>query len=95
VHVVTNLPRTVSQAELIEQLKKTSSKWIKTLGSQYRGFFWQRGYGVFSVSHSRLPRVLEYVDRQKERHRKLTFMEEYRGLLRKHGMEFDERYMWD
>ena len=66
VHIVTTLPRTVSQAQMIEQIKKASSKWIKTLDSRYRGFFWQRG-----------------------------FQEEYRELLRRHGVDFDERYVWD
>ena len=58
VHIVTTLPRTLSQAQLIEQIKKASSKWIKTLDSRYRGFFWQRGYGAFSVSPSQLEAVL-------------------------------------
>jgi putative transposase len=64
VHIVTTLPRTVSQAQLIEQIKKASSKWIKTLDPRYRGFFWQRGYGAFSVSPSHLDDVLQYVDAQ-------------------------------
>src|SRR5213592_1952717 len=50
VHIVTTLPRTLSHADLIEHIKKTSSKWIKAVDAQYRGFFWQRGYGMFSVS---------------------------------------------
>jgi REP element-mobilizing transposase RayT len=95
VHVVTTLPRTLSQAELIEQIKKTSSKWIKTLDVQYHGFFWQRGYGAFSVSPSQLDAVLNYVTAQQEHHRTRTFQEEYRELLRKHGVDFDERYIWD
>ncbi len=61
VHIVTTLPRTLSQADLVEQIKKGSSKWIKTLDARYRGFFWQRGYGAFSVSPSQLDAVLEYV----------------------------------
>ena len=95
VHIVTMLPRTVSQAELIEQIKKESSKWIKTLDARYRGFFWQRGYGAFSVSPSQLETVLHYVETQQEHHRTRTFQEEYRELLRKHGVDFDERYVWD
>src|SRR3954468_11259931 len=66
VHVVTTLPRTLSQAEIIEDVKKTSSKWIKTRDSKYRGFFWQRGYAAFSVSPSQLKAVLKYVDGQDE-----------------------------
>jgi len=95
VHIVTMLPRTVSQAQVVEQIKKASSKWIKSLGGHYRGFFWQRGYGAFSVSPSQLDSVLEYVDKQQQHHRERTFQEEYRELLRKHGVDFDERYVWD
>jgi putative transposase len=95
VHIVTTLPRTLSQAELIEQIKKTSSKWIKALDSRYRGFSWQRGYGVFSVSPSQLDAVLRYIETQQEHHRTRTFQEEYRELLSKHGVDFDERYVWD
>ena len=95
VHILTTLPRTVAQAELIERTKKTSSKWIKTLDACYRGFFWQRGYGGFSVSPSQLDAVLRYVENQQAHHRARTFQEEYRELLRKHDIEFDERYVWD
>jgi len=76
VHIITTLPRTFSQAQLIEQIKKVSSKWIKTLDARYRGFFWQRGYGAFSVSPSQLEAVLEYVDTQQEHHRTRTFQED-------------------
>ncbi len=95
VHIVTTLPRTVSQAQLVEQIKKASSKWIKAPDARYRGFFWQRGYGAFSVSPSQLDAVLQYIDSQQEHHRTRTFQEEYRELLRKHGVDFDERYVWD
>ncbi len=95
IHIVTTLPRTLSQAQLIEQIKKTSSKWIKALDVRYRGFFWQRGYGAFSVSPSQLDSVVEYVDKQQGHHRRRTFQEEYRELLHKHGVDFDERYVWD
>jgi putative transposase len=95
VHVVTTLPRTLSQAQLVEEIKKTSSKWIKAIDARYRGFFWQRGYGAFSVSPSQLEAVLQYVDAQQEHHRTRTFQKEYRGLLRRHRVDFDERYIWD
>jgi REP element-mobilizing transposase RayT len=95
VHIVTTLPRTVSQAQLIEQIKKASSKWIKALDARYRGFFWQRGYGAFSVSPSQLDAVLQYIEAQREHHRARTFQEEYRELLRRHGVDFDERYVLD
>ena len=95
IHIVTTLPRTLSQAQLVEQIKKTSSKWIKTLDARYRGFSWQRGYGAFSMSPSQLESVRRYIDGQQEHHRTCTFQEEYRQLLRKHGLDFDVRYVWD
>ena len=95
VHIVTTLARTLSQAQLIEEIKKASSKWVKALDARYRGFFWQRGYAAFSVSPSQLDSVLEYVNKQQEHHRTRTFQEEYRELLRKHGVDFDERFVWD
>jgi putative transposase len=95
VHILTTLPRTLSQAQLVEQIKKTSSRWIKTLEPRYRGFFWQRGYGAFSVSPSQLKSVIRYIDGQQNHHRTHTYQDEYRELLRKHGIDFDERYVWD
>jgi REP element-mobilizing transposase RayT len=95
VHIVTTLPRTLSQAQMIEQIKKASSKWIKPLESRYRAFFWQRGYAALSVSPSQLDAVMQYLQIQDEHHKTRTFQEEYRELLRKHGIEFDERYVWD
>ncbi len=95
VHVLCNLSRTISIAGLLEELRKSPSKWIKEQGSQYRDFFWQSGYGTFSVSQSNVEQVREYVARQEEHHRKLSFQEEFRALCRKHGIEIDERYVWD
>lgn len=95
VHILATLPRTLSQADLVEAMKKTSSKWIKTLAPKYRGFYWQRGYGAFSVSPSQLDGVFEYVESQEEHHRTRSFQEEYREFLQKHGVEFDDRYVWD
>jgi len=73
VHLVTTLPRTLSQADMLEGLKKKSSKWIKGLAPDYRRFYWQRGYGAFSVSPSQLDALLRYVDTQEEHHRSRTF----------------------
>ena len=95
VHLVTTLPRTLSQADMLEGLKKKSSKWIKGLAADYRHFYWQRGYGAFSVSPSQLDALLAYVESQEEHHRSRTFQEEYREFLRKYGVEYDERYIWD
>ena len=65
------------------------------LEHRYPGFFWQRGYGAFSVSPSQLDAVLQYLQTQEEHHRTRTFQEEYRELLRRHGIEFDEQFVWD
>ena len=73
VHIVTTLPRTLSQAEMVETLKKSPSKWVKALDSKYRGFYWQRGYGAFSVSPSQLELVIKYVKTQEEHHRTHIF----------------------
>ena len=80
---------------MIEQAKKISSKWVKTVDVRYRGFFWQRGYGAFCMSPSQLEAVLQYVDAQEEYHCTRTFQEEYRELSHGHGVDFDERYVWD
>src|SRR5437899_11171893 len=93
VHILTTQPRTLSQAQMIEGVKKPSSKWIKALEVRYRGFFWQLGYGAFSVIPSQLDAVLQYVETQEEHHRTLTFQDEYRELVQRHVVELDERYV--
>ena len=95
VHIVTTLPRSVSQAEFIKRIKKTSSKGIKRFNPRYRGFFWQSVYGVFWMSPSQLEAVLQYIEAQQEHHRTRTFQEEYRELLRRQGVDFEEPYVWD
>ncbi|MGH8100576.1 MAG: IS200/IS605 family transposase, partial [Chthoniobacterales bacterium] len=77
VHIVLTLPRTHSQAGMVEAFKKTSSKWIKDVSPKYLGFYWQRGYAAFSVSPSQLDTVIEYVGNQEEHHRTRSFQEEY------------------
>jgi putative transposase len=94
-HILLNLSRTISIANLVETIKVQSSKWIKTKGSAYSKFHWQTGYGAFSVSSSAVDAVSQYILGQKDHHRKRTFMDEYRGLLDKHEMEYDEKYVWD
>jgi putative transposase len=95
VHLAVRLGRTISQADLIEKIKKTSSVWIKEQGNAYHSFFWQRGYGAFSVGYSQLDSLIRYIDQQEEHHRTRTFQEEYRAMLQKYHIEFDERYVWD
>jgi REP element-mobilizing transposase RayT len=93
VHALFSLARTRSIAEVVEETKKSSSKWMKQQGVQ--GFAWQAGYGAFSVSESQVPAVIRYVTRQEEHHRRLTFQEEYRRFLDRYGVSYDERYVWD
>jgi putative transposase len=95
VHIAARLARTVSQAALLEKMKKTSSAWIKEQSQQYSLFSWQNGYGGFSIGWSQLEDLTGYIEQQEEHHRTRTFQEEYRELLRKYHVQFDERYVWD
>lgn len=94
-HILCSLHRTVAIAKLVEEVKTSSSARIKDEGADLRDFHWQNGYGVFSVSRSNAARVKSYVANQEEHHRQRTFQEEYRLLLERHGIEYDERYVWD
>ena len=95
VHILFELARTVAVSSAVEDVKKASSKWIKTQGGEFAGFAWQAGYGAFAVSESNVPAVREYVANQQEHHRKKSFQEEYRAFLERHRIAFDERYVWD
>ena len=95
VHVLCTLSRKITQMKLMEELKKQSSKWIKTQSSHYSGFYWQDGYGIFSVNPRQVNEVVKYIDNQKEHHQKLTFKEELLAFLKKYGVEYDERYLWE
>ena len=95
VHFLCCLSRTLAIAKMVEEVKKGSSKWGKTKAAALRNFHWQNGYGAFSVSPSRAPEVIQYIADQEKHHRRVTFEEEYRALLEKHGLEFDERHVWD
>jgi REP element-mobilizing transposase RayT len=95
VHILCNFSRTITIADLIETMKTTSSRWIKDQGPKYEEFYWQRGYGAFSVSQSKVDEVRVYIANQEEHHRHVSFQDEFRALCRKHGIEIDERYVWD
>ncbi len=95
VHVLCNLHRTVTIAHLVEELKTSSSARIKEEGPALRDFHWQNGYGAFSVSQSNVEPVKAYIGAQEEHHRKRSFQEEFRLMLQRHGIECDERYVWD
>jgi REP element-mobilizing transposase RayT len=95
VHLAVRLSRTITMAQLIEELKTSSSKWLKTQSLTLATFSWQRGYGAFSVGPSDLNALLHYIDTQEEHHKTRTFQDEYRAFLKKYGIDFDERYVWD
>jgi REP element-mobilizing transposase RayT len=95
VHLAIRLSRTVTIADLIETLKTSSSKWLKTQSRELGGFAWQRGYGCFSVGPTDLDALCAYIDDQAEHHRTRTFQDEFRMFLKKYGVEFDEAYVWD
>jgi REP element-mobilizing transposase RayT len=95
VHVLCALSRKMTVADLVEEVKKRSSKWIKTKGPGLGAFQWQTGYGAFSIGQSNVPALNRYIAGQKERHRRKTFEEEYEMFLQKYGVEYDENYVWD
>jgi REP element-mobilizing transposase RayT len=95
IHLLIAHPRTCAPADLVQEIKTGSSKWLKTRGPRYATFHWQSGYGIFSVSPSHRAALEIYIAGQAEHHRVVTFQDEYRKLLQKYGIEFDERYVWD
>lgn len=94
-HMLFDLARTVSISQVVEDVKKSSSKWIKTQEEHFSTFAWQSGYGAFAVSESNVETVRQYIANQREHHRTKTFQEEYRAFLKRHNVVFDERYVWD
>ena len=95
VHALFALSRNHSIAEVVKEVKRTSSAWIKTVERRYSKFRWQAGYGAFSVSQSHVSDVQRYIERQEEHHRRKTFQDEFRAFLKKYQIDFDERYVWD
>ncbi len=95
VHLLISLPRTLSLSQLIENIKKGSSKWIKTKGNLYIDFAWQSGYGAFSIGQSAYENLRKYIQTQKEHHKKISFQDEYRAFLKKYDINYDEKYLWD
>lgn len=94
-HVLFELARTVALSQMVEDVKKSSSRWIKTQGDRYASFAWQGGYSAFAVSASNVDRVRAYVANQREHHRVRSFQDELRRFFDRHGVQFDERYVWD
>jgi REP element-mobilizing transposase RayT len=94
IHILCMLSKKVTLVKLVEELKSHSSKWIKTKGNEYSNFYWQDGYGAFSVNPSEVEIVINYIVNQKEHPGKKTFQDEYRAFLKKYSVEYDERYVW-
>jgi putative transposase len=95
VHILLSLPSTASIAKALQLIKGGSSKWVHETFREHRLFNWQEKYGAFSVSASQLDNVIKYIKEQETHHKKMTFKEEFVSLLKKHHIEYDERYLWD
>ena len=95
IHMLISLNRTQPISVLIENLKKNSSRWIKTKGPNYSTFSWQKGYGAFSACSTHSEALINYIATQDEHHKKISFQDEFRHLLKKNNIPFDERYVWD
>jgi putative transposase len=95
IHIFAYLPRDLAPSDVVEKTKTGTSKWLKKRFPELGEFYWQPGYGCFSVSMSNADSVREYIAGQENHHKKMTFEDEFRALLKKHGIEFDEKYIWE
>jgi REP element-mobilizing transposase RayT len=95
VHLAVRLSRTLPVADLVKEVKTASSKWLKDQDPAYLGFHWQQGYGAFSVGMKQRETLFRYIDTQEAHHSRRTFQNEYRDFLRRYGIDYDERYVWD
>ncbi len=95
IHLLVSLGKKIDIPELIGHIKRDSSSWIKKQDSSFKNFYWQKGYGAFSIGQSQVPMLVNYIKRQKEHHKKQDFKSEFRLLLKKYEIDFDERYVWD
>jgi len=95
VHVLCVLSRTCAPAEMVKEVKRGSSLWIKTRAPDVADFAWQNGYGIFSIGSSQIEEVRQYIAGQEEHHARTTFQEEFRRLLQRYEITFNEAYVWD
>jgi putative transposase len=95
IHILCNLSKNISLAELVATIKRSSSLWIKTKSSDYSKFYWQTGYAAFSVSESVKDSTKNYISNQIEHHKKRTFKEELIDFFQKYELEYDESYIWE
>ena len=93
IHIICLLSRDTTVSHLIEEIKRNSSRWLKSLDERYNSFAWQAGYAAFSVSQSVVDKTIEYVSHQKQHHQKTTFQEEYLNFLKLYQIDYDERYV--
>ncbi|WP_436414734.1 transposase [Petrimonas sp.] len=94
IHILCVMSKTITLAKLVEDVKRHSSRWIKTKSAYYTKFAWQGGYAGFSVSPSLCEKTRKYIENQEEHHKKMTFKEEYLLFLKEYGIEYDENYLW-
>ena len=94
-HLIFGLSKILSISEFVKELKRNSSGWVKSISPSLSNFSWQKGYGAFSVSHSAKKKVIQYIQNQEAHHHKQDFRDEYIQLLDLHGVEYDERYLFD
>jgi REP element-mobilizing transposase RayT len=95
VHFLCALSRTHTAADMVKEVKRGSSLWLKSKVPDLHNFAWQNGYGIFSIGFSQIETVRDYIAGQEEHHRKVSFQDELRTLLKRYEIEFDERYVWD
>jgi putative transposase len=95
IHILCMLSKKIALVKLIEEVKSHSSKWIKTKDMGLENFYWQDGYGAFSVNPSEIDKVINYIVTQKEHHKKIIFQDEYRAFSKKYKVEYDEQYVWE
>jgi len=95
VHILCSLSRTCEAAAMVKELKRGSSLWLKTKSPELQNFAWQNGYGIFSIGYSQIEAARQYIVKQEEHHRAISFQDELRELLQRYGIAFDERYVWD
>jgi REP element-mobilizing transposase RayT len=95
IHLLARMSRTIALSDWLKELKRVSSLWMKDQGANFQSFAWQAGYGAFSVSQSNIGQVTEYIQRQEEHHQKQDFRSEFLELLKRHQIEYNERYLWD
>jgi len=94
-HVLFSLARVITIADLVEEVKTESSKWMKTKGQEFKNFHWQKGYGAFSIGQSNVASLKRYIRGQKQHHQRVSFQDEYRKFLKAYAIDYDERYVWD